>query len=212
MGGGAVTQHLAQKFKRVYASDAHEDLMLMWQAVQDGWVPPSNVSLEEYQALRDAEPSALRGFVGFGGSFGGKWFGGYARGGFNADGTPRNHQDESARSLVKSAGKLHNVTFMQCSYEQFSVPTGSVIYCDPPYADTTGYEMGFDSAKFWQWAERQARAGVLVYVSEYKAPDGWGCVWEAAIRQSSARPEQGRDIRIERLFTYAGIGNEVGKF
>lgn len=53
-----------------------------------------------------------------------------------------------------------------------------VVYCDPPYADLrsgnyvvniTGIG-GFDPAEHWEWAESLP---VPVYVSEYKAPDGW---------------------------------------
>ena len=79
MGGGAVLSKMAPLFPKgcVFAGDAHEDLILMWKALQQGWIPPEQVSREEYDELRTSSPSALRGFVGFGSSFSGKWFGGY---------------------------------------------------------------------------------------------------------------------------------------
>ena len=77
VGGGAMAEKMSAHFAKVILNDLHEDLMLMWDAVLNkGWIPPTEVSFEEYQELRNAEPSALRGFVGFSCSFGGKWFGG----------------------------------------------------------------------------------------------------------------------------------------
>ena len=63
-----------------HASDSHEDLILMWQALMRGEMEPfADVTEVEYAALKTAAPSARRGFVGFGASFGGGWFGGYGR-------------------------------------------------------------------------------------------------------------------------------------
>lgn len=45
----------------------------------------------------------------------------------------------------------------------------SVIYCDPPYEDTTEYMVdGFNHDEFWQWFRETPYS---VYVSSYKAPD-----------------------------------------
>ena len=77
VGSGATFVKLAPRFQSAIAADDHADLILMWKALAAGWDPPEHVSKDEYVALRAAEPSALRGFVGFGASFSGKWFGGY---------------------------------------------------------------------------------------------------------------------------------------
>lgn len=79
-GGGAVTLALAKAGFRVHASDNHEDLILMWQALMRGETEPfADVTEAEYATLKTALPSARRGFVGFGASFGGQWWGGFAR-------------------------------------------------------------------------------------------------------------------------------------
>lgn len=80
VGGGAMGAVMGKHFDHAHYSDVHEDLILMWQALHRGDEFPDEVSEDEYQALKNAEPSAFRGLVGFGASFGGKWFGGYARG------------------------------------------------------------------------------------------------------------------------------------
>ena len=177
-GGGAMTAALAPQFDSVEASDTHEDLILMWQALKAGWTPPSGVSEADYARLRSCPPSALRGFAGFAASWGGKWFGGYARSG------ARSHAAESARSLARDVNKLSNVTFSQKSYTEISPLPGDTIYADPPYAGTTGYGKPFDSVSFWRTAESWAKAGALVFVSEYAAPEDWPCVWDKAYARS----------------------------
>lgn len=206
IGGGSVFGKVAPYFNRSYAGDLSEDLAVMWREVlQNGWKPPENVTEEEYNDLKTAVPSALRGFVGFGGSFGGKWFGGYARGGFNSDGTPRNHQAESARAVNRIARQLtgKDITIIHRSYDQWQPFPGSVIYRDPPYANSQGYTTGeFDSEKFWQVAKMWSET-CSVFVSEYAAPPGWEIIWEAEHRQSLTMPSQGREPTIERLFKFA---------
>ena len=52
----------------------------MWEELQNGWMPPQTLTKEDYEFLKnnkDIKPH-LTGFVGFGCSFAGKWFGGYA--------------------------------------------------------------------------------------------------------------------------------------
>lgn len=212
VGGGAMAAQLGQHFDQAHYSDAHEDLILMWQAViTDGWKPPTDVSEENYRALRDAEPSALRGFVGTGGSFGGRWFSSYARGGFNADGTPRNHQAESSRAVLRDAATMQarQQTVIECRDAlAVDVRPGDVVYCDPPYEGTAGYSTGLDHARFWETAQAWAESGAVVYVSEYKAPPGWICIWEQELRQSMAQGTQARGMAVERLFRWGGHAAE----
>lgn len=207
VGGGSVLAKLAPHFNLALAGDAQPDLILMWQAIQAGWQPPE-ITFERYQELRHEAPSAERGFAGFGGSFGGKWFGGFARGGFNGD-KPRNHQAESARAVMRIAKALEEsqVEFHLRDYRSWTLdPTvRHVIYCDPPYADSTiDYDPGaFDTAAFWNQAAQWAREGNDVFVSEYRAPEGWVSVWSAPKRQSLVIGSGERDIRTEHLWMAA---------
>lgn len=204
VGGGSVLAKLAPYFDRTIAADAHEDLILMWQAVQMGWIPPA-VTYERYQELRySGEASAERGFAGFGGSFGGRWFEGFARGGFNGD-TPRNHQAESSRAVMKinSAISGSQVAFIHSDYR--NLPIGNepaVIYCDPPYAGSLhDYNPGaFDTEQFWSHAKDWTAQGHEVFVSEYVAPPGWTSIWSAPKRQSLVVGSSEREIRTEHLW------------
>ena len=202
MGGGATLAKIAPNFKKIYASDNHPDLMLMWKAVLDGWEPPTKINEYQYQWLKDSWPSPVRGFVGFAGSFGGKWFGGYARGN-TTKGDPRNYLAESARAIEKIRLALEglDITLACKSYDRWDPIPGSVVYCDPPYANSQGYSTGdFDSAAFWKKMDEWSQTS-KVFVSEYQAPEGWTEVWRKDHRRNLALPDQGRPVTVERLFT-----------
>ena len=203
VGGGSVLAAMAPHFERVYAGDVHEDLILMYQAMQSGWEPPLEISEELYRDLKYAEPSALRGFVGFGCSFGGKWFGGRATGGFRSDGFPRNYVAESRANLLKTALKLGGVEYRCGGYQRWPVRAGHVVYLDPPYAGTTGYSGTgtFDHRHFWDTARAWRELGAHVYVSEFSAPDDWTCIWEKE-RSVGVGQQSNANYRIEkdRLF------------
>lgn len=207
VGGGGMAVHMAKHFDEVRYSDIHPDLVLMWKALQDGWKPPTVVSYDEYQDLRyQDEPSALRGFVGFGGSFGGRWFEGYARGGHNADGTPRNHQAESSRAVQKDIARMfarHKTSFECLSVFNLEPKPGDVVYCDPPYAGTKKYSKTdhFNHGEFWKLMSAWANNGVHVFVSEYDAPPEWEVVWERELRSSVRHGADERHIATEKLFT-----------
>jgi DNA adenine methylase len=78
----------------------------MWRKCLEGWIPPTSVTEEEYQQIKqnpDLYDSALVGFVGFACSFSGKWWGGYCR---NSRG--RNYTKAGSNSILKKIGKLKN--------------------------------------------------------------------------------------------------------
>ena len=208
LGGGAMASQMGRYFEVANYSDIHPDLILMWQKLNEGWEPPTFVPYDQYQELRYAtEPSAFRGFVGFGGSFGGRWFEGYARGGQNADGTPRNHLGESARAVTKDIRGMRAksaTVFNRRDALSINPRSGDVVYCDPPYAGTKNYSKTdqLDHKEFWATAENWARNGVYVFVSEYDAPAGWECVWEQPLRSSVRVGSEDRHIAVEKLFTY----------
>lgn len=84
-------------------NDKHAYLIAMLQGVQKGYNLPELITPEQYQYIRNHKEldPVLAGFVGFGCSFGGKWYGGYAR---NKAGT--NYALQSKRSLLKDMATL----------------------------------------------------------------------------------------------------------
>lgn len=176
VGAGAVARHVAGAFERAVLSDAMPDLVLLWQALADGWSPPAEMSREEWARLRGSAPSALRAFAGFGCSFGGKWFGGYS------DGTKGDGAPTAARTLAAKVAEIGpRAEFLCRDYRQVSPLPGDVVYLDPPYAGTTPYAGApsrvFDSSELWAHADTWTSLGARVFVSEHSAPVGWVRVW-----------------------------------
>jgi DNA adenine methylase len=170
-GGLSVTVALS-KAGPVWATDANPALIALYQAVRNGWQPPTELSEADWRAaksLPDSDP--LKAFAGFGCSFGGKWFSGYARG------ENRNWADECARSLIRDAKTLPAfgcINFLSVEPRE----TQALLYCDPPYAGTEPYSAlaPFDSARFLLRVAEWSRF-TDVFVSEYAFPLGV-CVWE----------------------------------
>lgn len=178
------------------ANDFHTDLIIMWSELQKGWVPPDVVTEELYNTLKKTEPSALRGIVGFGCSNSGKWFGGYAR-----DKTGRNYAINAKNSVTKKIASMKDVIFSNGSYENVACPPKSLIYCDPPYAHTTGYTTGmFDHVKFWEWVREKSSEGHTVLVSEYVAPEDFESVLTIEVKTDMKAADSSKIPRTEKLF------------
>lgn len=176
-------------------------LIAMWQGLQNGWIPPDAISKEEYQyikAHKDEDP-ALTGFVGFGCSFGGKWFGGYA-----PDVKKGCHYPcaASKRAVLRDLTKLQNALFTCKDYRDVVIPENAVIYADPPYAGTTGYSTGaFDHMAFWDYMRYLAKQGHKVFISEEHAPVDFMCVWHKEKIRTLKKDDNVNMVRTERLWT-----------
>ncbi len=175
-GGGAVTLALAKVGFRVHASDNHEDLILMWQALMRGETEPfADVTEAEYAALKTAVPSARRGAVGFGASFGGGWWAGYAR----TEG--RVFIQESYRNCARLVGLP--ITFTLADYT--ATPNDALVYADIPYKGTKPYKGGpaFDHDAFWTWVRNRSGA---TFVSELSGPEDMQIVWRKQHKSQNA--------------------------
>ena len=182
-------------------NDKHPYLIAMWQALQNGWMPPDTVTKEEYYRVKanmDENP-ALTGFVGFGCSFGGKWWGGYAK-----DKRGDDYCGQAKRGLLKNLVGIQSATFTCLDYRDVEIPDGAVVYCDPPYVNTTGYTVGqFDTNEFWDYM-RQLSKRCDVYISEESAPDDFECIWsKEKVRTLEKNDNVGR-VKVEKLFKYKG--------
>ena len=192
-------------------NDKHPYLIAMWQALQNGWTPPDVVTKEEYYRVKanmDENP-ALTGFVGFGCSFGGKWWGGYAKDKRGDDycgqakrGLLRNYAGNAKSTLAKDMSGLQSATFTCLDYHDVEIPDEAVVYCDPPYANTTGYTVGqFDTDEFWNYM-RQLSKRCDVYISEESAPDDFECVWSQELTRTLDFNKSNQPKKVEKLFKY----------
>lgn len=178
-------------FKNKIGYDIHEYLIALLSAVRDGWVPPSNITKQEYYDIKQNPNNydkCLVGFVGFLCSFGGKWWGGYA-----LSKTNRNYALEGKNNLKKQAPNLKGIIFEHSDYQNIEIPSSSIIYCDPPYKDTTEYRNKFDHDVFYDWCRQKRDEGHIVFLSEYQAPDDFELVFEAKIQTTLCK-----NIKLDR--------------
>ena len=196
VGSCAIIENI-KSIKR-YGNDYNEYLIEMYKSLQNGWRPPENLFENEYLYIKNnkEENKALTAFAGIGCSFSGKWFGGYCR-----DKTTRNYALNAHNTLLKQLPKIQDVRFEYRDYKDCK-PKNALIYCDPPYANTTKYDLfeGFDNNEFWDimrtWSENNT-----VLISEYIAPNDFKCVLEIETR-TDLRNKNGKIIpRIEKLFS-----------
>ncbi len=195
-------RYLGGKAREAY--DINPYLIALYKAIQDGWIPPDSISEEEYQAVVDGAciSDYYKAFIGFGCSFGGKWFGGYGRSSIG-----RNYAGETKRALLRLAPFLRGVELACADYRTLS-PNGAIIYCDPPYQGATPYKgtQAFNTHEFWEIVKAWSKTNIVL-VSEYVAPTGWLCIWERRKNISVRLVHSGDnqpDDRLERLFVYDG--------
>jgi DNA adenine methylase len=211
VGGANTLPHIP--FRQAILSDAHPYLVALLRHVRQGGYLPHTVTEQNYIDVKE-QPSRYApfyvGFVGFCCSFGGKFFGGYAR----DHKTGRNYADEGRRNLAKLSKHLQGHTIITGSYEMYRPENirDAVFYCDPPYRGTTGYKrfegdklvsMEFDSAAFWRWAQEMSKTN-QVYVSEYNAPEGWEAVWQNTKTVNIDNKGSKARSSVEKLFVYKG--------
>ena len=84
-------------------------------------------------------------------------------------------------------------------YHDLYIPDNAVVYCDPPYANTTGYGIDFDHRAFYAWCRSVGKRHPL-FVSEYWMPSDFRCVAEYEVR-ALARPKAHTQTRVEKIFT-----------
>lgn len=198
LGGGNMICRVPAEIR--IGGDVAKYAVALLSALSGGWVPPNTLSEEQYVKIKrcpDKYPPEMVGFAAYCCSYGGKFWGGYARGNDNRD-----RQNEQSRALVKQAPGLVGVKFYVGAYDEIDYIPGSTVYMDPPYAGTTRYSSGeFDHDRFWRFC-RSLSATCRVYVSEYTAPPDWSPIWEKSVTSSLDRDTGGKRAT-EKLFQLA---------
>lgn len=202
---------------RIHISDSHYELIQMWlQAFRHGVDSfPNTVSEGQYIDARDnpLTPGYLKGFIGFGCSFGGKYFGGYARdsrnGGVNfATVAKRAILKKVDHMMINFSDQPDDATLrISCApYSDILPVPNSVIYCDPPYKGKTGYKGAgeFDYDDFLRVARGWANDGHTVLISGYLScvPEGAVVVWSQESKQCVRSSDGTQQGTIEVLYTF----------
>lgn len=201
VGGGNTLTEI--KCKHRFAYDKNYYLIDFWKALQSGWqIQNESMSKELYDDIRqnkDKYPTHIVALAGFCATYNAKWFGGYAGIVHTKAGTIRNYYDEAVRNVIKQVSAIQGVNFICSDYRDIKVPQGAVIYCDPPYKETTGYQDSIDYDHYWQWI-RDVSKNNYVLCSEYEAPDDFECIWYKDL--TTTLDNASRSKATERLFTY----------
>lgn len=184
-------------------SDLNPYLIALLVAVRDGWIPPTELTEEEYKQIKanpDKYPMEFVGFAGFN-TFASLWMKSLAR---SHNLKHSNPSKEYYNGFLKLCPLLEGCELISGDYVEIgqTIPNNSIIYCDPPYSDIRYMYYGpkFDSDRFWQWAAEMSKHH-QVFVSEHNAPQGWRCIWEQEIPLSVNKLKTSADKkRTEKLF------------
>lgn len=108
----------------------------------------------------------------------------------------QNIEDMTERASLGQQDML--IETSNISYADYAYREGDVVYCDPPYKNTTDYGIKFDSDAFWEWALTR---NYPVYVSEYQAPDDFVSIWSKE-KRSHLNDKSPTAPRTEHLFVH----------
>lgn len=189
--------------------DNNKYLIELLKYNRDNNIDIETISYEEYYKVKESYKNEDKkyddwyvGLVGFCGSFGAKWWGGYARRNPKGD-KVYDVPSEAIKSVTKQKDSLKDISFECKDYQSIEIPSNSLIYCDPPYENTTKYGNNtFNHEEFWQWVREVSKTNTVI-VSEYNAPNDFKCIWEKEHKTSLDVGSQ--KVRVEKMFMYDGV-------
>lgn len=174
--------------------------------LKNGWIPPYEVTKDEYIDIKNNKnkySECLVGYIGYELSFGAKWFGGYV------ERNDKKHRGDiySYKSCVKQSANLQGIKFINKNFQE--LPSDKiknyVIYCDIPYRNTTNYKTDkFPYDEFYNWVKVMSIHNTVL-ISEYWMPEEFQCIWSKECKtllDSNKSSDDENNIRIEKLFTY----------
>ena len=103
---------------------------------------------------------------------------------------------QSLESL-QSLQSLERLKLSRKDYSDVAIPPGATVYCDPPYANTSGYIDDFDHERFYRWLRSME---FPVFVSEYSMPDDFICF--ASIDKACTYSSSKTIKRVEKMFVH----------
>ena len=98
---------------------------------------------------------------------------------------------------LQSLESLERLELSRKDYSDVAIPPGATVYCDPPYANTTGYIDDFDHERFYRWLRSME---FPVFVSEYSMPDDFICF--ASIDKACTYSSSKTIKRVEKMFVH----------
>lgn len=171
-------------------------------------LPAPYPTKEHYYDVRDNADKYSKGYrsaVLLFASYNARVYGGcYGAFANTKEGNIRNYFNEAKNNFIKQLPHLKGIKTSCGDYASVTIPDGSMVYCDPPYASGIGYSTTFDTDAFWDWVRKQSELN-YVLVSEYDAPEDFIPIWSAEVK--THMNNRGKLDKTENLFTY-----KYGKF
>ena len=204
--GGANMIDKIQCDKKI-GSDLHKQLIELLKYARDYYeLIPERILEDTYKEVKDNKNKYedwYVGLVGFCATFGAKYFGGYARS--KTDKFNGEKSEIAIRNLKKQAPNLKGIEFYNCSFLDLPKDkiNNCVIYCDPPYRNTTKYKTEeFPYEEFYQWCRDMSKNNTVL-ISEYNMPNDFTCIWEKETKvnfDSNRASGEDKNKRIEKLY------------
>lgn len=186
-------------------SDKNKYVISMWKGLQKNLPRPIQITKDIYDRARNEYnhnsniefDDFLIGWIGWMGSFNGRFF----DGGYSGKASGRDYVDEQIRNTQAQIPFIQDIEFYHCAYNELLIPDNSIIYCDIPYKDTKQYvtSKDFNHDSFFDWCRDMKDKGHSVFVSEYNAPNDFKCIWSMEVTNSMNTTKTYKPI--ERLFT-----------
>lgn len=203
VGGANVIDKIQCSNKIGY--DIHEELieLLKYVANPNNEIPDI-ISENEYNNVKNNKEKYDKwyvGLVGFCSTFGAKYFGGYARSKKDKFNGEKSYL--ALKNLNKQRDNLKDIKFQCCDFRELQNINGYVIYCDPPYRNTTSYKTeSFPYDEFYNWCRKMSKNNIVL-ISEYWMPDDFKCIWEKESKvnfDSNRNAKDEKNKRVEKLF------------
>lgn len=206
LGGGNSFIQIEHPYK--LGTDCDDDLINLHRYIRDcKELKLDYITPEIYRQCKNTPhlfSSYKRAYISICGSFQGKKWGGYAGIYSNPDkGVYRDYPREALKDLQKSKPRYQSTdTFLALDYKSLDPEETMLIYCDPPYKGTTGYEAGsFNHDEFWNTAREWSKV-CPVLVSEFTYPEDFKPIWTKPRKQSLDL--KGDNPKIESLVVMIG--------
>jgi DNA adenine methylase len=192
------------EWDRIWA-DLNEYLISLLNCIQINAIP-EKITKQEYEKIKysfSKYPKSKVWYAWICASYSWKWFWWFAGTIVTKNWNIRDYQDEAIKNLINQKQKIKWVKFINSSYKDLQIPDNSIIYCDPPYKNTTKYKDNFNHEDFYNWCREKKKEGHTIFISEYNMPDDFTCVWQMEVKSSlSANWKSWWSKKsIEKLFT-----------
>ena len=186
-------------------ADSNEYLIALLIELQKDWQPIREVTKDLFDDVRSNPNKYEKHIVAYIEilfTFGATWGRGFVGNVNDKVCKGRDRVGEGYRNALKTQKEIKGIKFIHSSYKDLEIPKNSIIYCDPPYENTTGYKDKFNHLEFWDWCREKSKQGHKVFVSEYNAPKDFKCIWEKELKTPISKSSKVKIVNSEKLFTY----------